>query len=87
MHKENEVWLKVTFDVIDDAREISHIHEFATKQRADMRYNSKVVPRDMKKSGLVLKQVVIPTQIRKFLPYYEDQYQISNTQNLELIIC
>jgi hypothetical protein len=34
-------------DVIDEVREQAHIREFAAKQRAARRYNSKVIPREM----------------------------------------
>jgi len=54
--------------MIDEIREQAHIREFAGKQRVARRYNSKVVPREMKKGDLVLKQVVAPTRIGKLLP-------------------
>jgi len=62
--------------MIDEIREEAHIREFAAKQRAARRYNSKVIPRDMKKGDLVLKQVVAPTRIGKLLPSLEGPYQI-----------
>jgi len=50
-------------DMIDEIREEVHIREFAAKQRATRRYNSRVIPRSMKEGDLVLKQVVAPTRI------------------------
>jgi hypothetical protein len=66
--KENKVGLAVIMDVIDEAREQAHIREFAAKQRASRRYNSKVTPREMKEGDLVLKHVVAPTRIGKLFP-------------------
>jgi hypothetical protein len=55
LSKANEVGLAVSMDVIDEVREQAHIREFAAKQRAARRYNSKVTPREMKEGDLVLK--------------------------------
>jgi DNA-directed RNA polymerase subunit E'/Rpb7 len=68
LSKANEVGLAVSMDVIDEVREQAHIREFAAKQRAARRYNSKVTPREMKEGDLVLKQVVTPTRIGKLFP-------------------
>jgi hypothetical protein len=63
-------------DMIDEIREQAHIREFAAKQRAARRYNSIVIPREMKEGGLVLKQVVAPTRIRKLFPNWKGPYII-----------
>jgi len=42
--KANEIGLKCTMDMIDEMREEAHIREFAAKQRAARRYNSRVIP-------------------------------------------
>jgi hypothetical protein len=39
-------------DMLDEVREAAHIWEFAAKQRATRRYNSKVKPREMKEGDL-----------------------------------
>lgn len=52
-------------DLLDEAREIAHNHEFAVRQRASMRYNFKVVPTDMKEGDLMQRQVVTLTRIKK----------------------
>ena len=67
----NEVGMAVSMDVIDEVREQAHIREFAAKQRAARRYNSRVTPREMKEGDLVLKQVVAPTRIGKLFPNWE----------------
>jgi len=53
--KANEIGVKCTMDMIDEMREKAHIREFAAKQRAARRYNSRVIPRSMKAGDLVLK--------------------------------
>lgn len=72
----NEVGIRCTMDMIDEVREAAHIREFAAKQRAARRYNSKVIPRSMKEGDLVLKQVVAPTRIGKLLPSWEGPYRV-----------
>jgi len=72
----NEIGVKCTMDMIDEIREEAHIREFAAKQRAGRRYNSRVIPRSMKEGNLVLKQVVAPTRIGKLLPSWEGPYRI-----------
>jgi hypothetical protein len=79
--KANKVGLAVSMDVIDEVREQAHIREFAAKQRAARRYNSKVVPREMKEGDLVLKQVVAPTRIGKLFPNLEGPYRIREKCN------
>jgi hypothetical protein len=68
--------MAVSMDIIDEVREQAHIREFAAKQRAARRYNSKVAPREMKEGDLVLKQVVAPTRIGKLFPNWEGPYRI-----------
>lgn len=66
--KANEVGIAISMDMIDEIREHAHIKEFAAKQRAASRYNSTVMPREMKEGDLVLKQVVAPTRIENLFP-------------------
>jgi len=63
-------------DMIDEIRDEAHIREFAAKQRAVRRYNSKVIPRSMKDGDLVLKQVVAPTRTGKLLPSWGGPYRV-----------
>ena len=76
MEEANEIGVKCTMDMIDEIREVAHIREFAAKQRAARRYNSRVIPRSMKAGDLVLKQVVAPTRISKLLPSWEGPYRV-----------
>jgi len=63
-------------DMIDEIREEAHIRESATKQREARRYNSRVIPRSMKKGDLVLKQVVASTRIGKLLRSWDGPYRV-----------
>jgi len=54
--------------MLEEVREVVHIEEFVGKHRAVRRYNSTVVPREMKEGDLVLRKVVAPTRIGKLLP-------------------
>jgi hypothetical protein len=72
----NEIGIRCSMDMIDEIREQAHIREFAAKQRAARRYNSRVIPREMKEGDLVLKQVVAPTRIGKLFPNWEVPYRV-----------
>lgn len=65
--EENESRLGVTFDMINDDREISHTHEFSVKQRITRQYNSNVIPREIKEGNFVPTQFVEPTHIGNLL--------------------
>jgi len=54
--------------MLEEVREVVHIQEFAGKHRVVRRYNSTIVPREMKEDDLVLRQVVEPRRIGKLLP-------------------
>lgn len=41
-------------------REVVHIREFSKKHKVVRRYNSKVIPREMREDELILKKMVIP---------------------------
>lgn len=58
----NDAGLKCTVDLIDEAKDVSCIREFAIKQRVSRRYNSNVIPIEMHKGDLVLRQVVMYAQ-------------------------
>jgi hypothetical protein len=60
--------MAVNMDVIDEVREQAHIREFAAKQRAARRYNSRVTPRELKEGDLVLKQVVAQQELASYFP-------------------
>lgn len=61
IEEENDAGLKCIVDRIDKTIDVTHIREFAAKQKTPRRYNSKVVLRDMQGGDLVLRQVVVPT--------------------------
>lgn len=60
--EENEAVLIFVIGLIDETRYVSHIWEFANKQRVSRRYNSKLVQRETQEGNLVLIHVVMPAQ-------------------------
>lgn len=44
-HHVNNVGIKCITDLVDEVRDITHVQEFAAKQRAARRYSSKVMLR------------------------------------------
>lgn len=63
--EENEAMLRCEVDLIDKTHKVAHIREFISKQRASRMYKSMVVPREMQKGDLMLKQVVVPARLEK----------------------
>lgn len=62
--------------MIDGIQNVAHTKEFKVKQRETRRYNSKVVPREIPKGDPMLRQVVVPTQLGKLRPKWDDPYSI-----------
>lgn len=74
--KENGISLKCVVDMLGKVCEITYIQEYAVRQRASRRYNSQLISMDMKEGSMILKQIVVPTKIGKFLPNKEGSYRI-----------
>lgn len=51
--EENEVGLRCVGDLIDKIRDVACIQEFVVKRRAYIRYNSKIIQREMHEGDLV----------------------------------
>lgn len=58
----NEEWLKCSDGLVDETRDVAQIQESAAQQREVMRYNSKVIWREMQEDYLVRRQVVMSVQ-------------------------
>lgn len=58
----NQDKIRICYRLADEFKQVTHIQEFGAKHKASKRYNSKVMPREMREGDLVLKQVVIPAQ-------------------------
>ena len=63
-------------ETIEEVRDLAHIREYAAKQRAARRYNSKVVSREMKVGDLVLKKVTAPAKMGKLAPNWEGPFRV-----------
>lgn len=68
--------LRVNLDLVEEAREIAHLKEFACKEWAARKYNSKVVPRSMKESNLVLKRAIKNPTAGKLGPNWEGPFHV-----------
>lgn len=53
--EENKEGLRCATDLIDEIRDVLHIRKFTAKQRATIRYKSKVVSREMQKEDFVIR--------------------------------
>ncbi|RDX66362.1 Tf2-8, partial [Mucuna pruriens] len=74
----NEEELRANLDLIQEAREIAHIKEYAIKTRAARRYNQKVIPRKFKTGDLVLKKVTMTANKNKLTPLWEGPFRVIN---------
>lgn len=68
--------LQVNLDVLDETREVAHVREYGVKRRAAQRYDSKVIPREMKEGDLVLRKITRPNGTGKFSPNWEGPYRV-----------
>lgn len=66
--EENEFGLRCGTNLINETHDIVHIKELSAKQRLLKKYNLKAVLRKMQKDDLVLRQVVMPSQLGKLQP-------------------
>ncbi|RDY04866.1 Tf2-11, partial [Mucuna pruriens] len=72
----NEEELRANLDLIQEARELAHIKEYAIKARAARRYNKKVIPRKFKTGDLVLKKVTMTANKNKLTPLWEGPFRV-----------
>ncbi|RDX69752.1 Tf2-8, partial [Mucuna pruriens] len=72
----NEEGLRTNLDLLQEAREIAHVKEYAMKTRAARKYNRKVVPGNFKTRDLVLKKITLGINKNKLTPYWEGPFRI-----------
>ncbi|RDY02646.1 hypothetical protein CR513_13868, partial [Mucuna pruriens] len=72
----NEEELRTNLDLLQEAREIAHVKEYAMKTRAERKYNRKVIPRNFKIGDLVLKRTTLSTDKNKLTPYWEGPFRV-----------
>ncbi|RDX66492.1 Tf2-11, partial [Mucuna pruriens] len=72
----NEEELRTNLDLLQEAKEIVHVKEYAMKTRATRRYNRKVVPRNFKIGDLVLKMITLAANKNKLTPYWEGPFRV-----------
>lgn len=72
----NNTRLKCALYLVDELRDVTHIQQLSSKHIAVGRYNSKVVPCEIRESDLVLRMVVSPAQQGKLQPEREGPYKI-----------
>ncbi|GAU42950.1 hypothetical protein TSUD_142870 [Trifolium subterraneum] len=72
----NETALKENMDVLEEVREMAHFKEFAAKQRATCKYNTRVIPRSFKEGDLVLKRPMGKDKGGKLTPNLEGPFWI-----------
>ncbi|GAU44606.1 hypothetical protein TSUD_240980 [Trifolium subterraneum] len=74
--EENNEALKENLDTLDQVRSATHFKEFAAKQRATRKYNTRVIPREFKEGDLVLKRPMGRDKGGKLAPNWEGPYRI-----------
>ncbi|GAU31520.1 hypothetical protein TSUD_332960 [Trifolium subterraneum] len=73
---DNETALKENLDLLEELREMAHFKEFAAKQRATRKYNTRVIPRSFKEGDLVLKRPMGKDKGGKLPPNWEGPFRI-----------
>ncbi|PNX86818.1 gag-pol polyprotein, partial [Trifolium pratense] len=74
--EENNRALEENLDMIEEKRERAHFREFAIKQRAARRYNSKVRQRRFQEGDLVLKRPMGRDKEGKFAANWEGPFRV-----------
>ncbi|RDY01230.1 Tf2-9, partial [Mucuna pruriens] len=72
----NEEELRTNLDLVQEAREIAHVKEYAMKTRVARRYNQKVFPRNFKTGDLVLKKITMVVNKNKLTPCWEGPFRV-----------
>ncbi|KAJ1396654.1 hypothetical protein SESBI_32408 [Sesbania bispinosa] len=62
-------------DPLVEVREVAHVREYACKQRAGRKYNSKVIPRKLRAGDLVLR-TVRNALTNKLTPNWDGPYRV-----------
>ncbi|KAJ1400256.1 Ribonuclease H superfamily [Sesbania bispinosa] len=74
--EKNDEDRRAELDLLPEIRENAHIRELACKQRAERRYNSKVVPRKLKVGDLVLRRAARDSSTNKLTPNWDGPFRI-----------
>ncbi|MCH80183.1 gag-pol polyprotein [Trifolium medium] len=73
---ENSEALKENLDLLEKVREAAHFREFAVKQRATQKYNTRVIAREFREGDLVLKRLMGRDKGGKLSPNWEGPFRI-----------
>ncbi|MCH79825.1 RNA-directed DNA polymerase (Reverse transcriptase) [Trifolium medium] len=74
--EENTEALQENLDMIEELREKAHFREFATKQRAARRYNTRVIQKRFKEGDLVLKRPMGKDKRGKLAANWEGPFRV-----------
>ncbi|RDX87782.1 Tf2-9, partial [Mucuna pruriens] len=72
----NEEELRANLDLVQEAKEIAHVKEYAIKARAARKYNQRVIPREFKAGDLVLKKITMTASRNKLTPFWEGPFRV-----------
>ncbi|KAJ1387897.1 hypothetical protein SESBI_39595 [Sesbania bispinosa] len=72
----NEGERRAELDLLAEVRGATHIREYACKQYAERKYNTKVIPRKLKGGDLVLKRTVSDTAANKLILNSDGPFRI-----------
>ncbi|MCI00899.1 gag-pol polyprotein [Trifolium medium] len=81
----NSEAMAVNLHLLDEVREVAHLREITVKRRAARKYDSRVVPRELKEGDLVLKRPMGRDKGGKLAPNWEGPFRIKENSRVELI--
>ncbi|RDY04816.1 hypothetical protein CR513_11420, partial [Mucuna pruriens] len=73
----NEEELRSNLDLLQETREIAHIKEYAVKARAARKYDRRMIHRDFREGGLVLRKITLAAEKNKLMPKWEGPFRIA----------
>ncbi|RDX75012.1 Tf2-9, partial [Mucuna pruriens] len=72
----NKEELRANLDLVQEAREIAHVKEYAMKGRVARKYNRKVILRKFRTGDLVLKKITMTASKNKLTPCWEGPFRV-----------
>ncbi|RDX83733.1 hypothetical protein CR513_35323, partial [Mucuna pruriens] len=81
----NKEEMRANLDLLQEEREMMHIHEYATMARFSKRYNSTMFPRPLWYGDLVLRRVLKGVVMNKLTPNWEGPYRATKTCKRQVV--
>ncbi|MCH81510.1 hypothetical protein A2U01_0002299 [Trifolium medium] len=76
--------MTVNLHLLDEVREAAHLREITVKRRAARKYDSRLIPKELKEGDLVLKRPMGRDKGGKLAPIGKDLFASTKSSQVEL---